>query len=270
MLQSLNKLTIMLALVAAVVLGTPPPAQAADSVTLFVSVNGGLSYSSLSSGTGSVQLTVNGVGFDVHVTGTSNQPTAGATQAQISQISTTISTTGPGSVALPNIIIALSDKGFTQVSGAAVLSSSINGTSGALTGSALSTFQSTQANSNLEFAGLTSPGLATAVVGAGLPAPGAATATVNNPPLVIASLGSGTQSIPGSTATTTTTATVPFSLSNQLDVIGITLNAGAQLNLTGTTTLSTAVPAPPAAVLALTGLPFLGIGEWLRRRRKQA
>jgi len=255
----------LVVLVGGVFLGTALPAQA--SITLFISTNGGASYSSFTSGTSIVHGDVSGTGFDITVTGTSNQLNPVATQSQISQIQTTITTTA--AVALPDIIIALSDQNFNQVTGSAILSSSISGTSGILTGSAASTFQSTMANSNKEFAGLTSTNLATAVVAAGLPTPGAATATVNNPPLVINTVLSGTQTISGNTATTATSATPLYSLSNQLDLSGITLGSGAQLNLTGTTTLS-AVPAPGGVVLALTGLPFLGLGNWLRRRRTRA
>src|SRR5690348_13664476 len=122
---------LLLALVAAAVLGTPPSARA--NVTVFVSTDGGATYSFASSGTGIVHLDAAGSGFTLTVTGTSNQPNAGAAQSQISQISTTINSDG-SPVALPNIIIALSDQNFAQVSGAATLSSSISGTSGILTG----------------------------------------------------------------------------------------------------------------------------------------
>lgn len=55
-----------------------------------------------------------------------------------------------------------------------------------------------------------------------------------------------------------------YYLSNEL-----TLTAGdSNLNVSGTTTVTT--PAPAGLVLALAGLPFLGIGGWLRRRRRQA
>jgi len=261
---------VAVALVAAVILGTPPPAPAADNITVFVSLDGGLTYGSASSSTGIVHLDLTGAGFSLTVTGTSNKDDGG-TQSQISQISTTFRATS--AIALPNVIVALSDKDFSQVTGTALLSSSVSGTSGVIgVGTALSTFQSTMANSNKLFAGLTSPGLNTPVVGAvdvkygvGVEG-GAATATVNNPPVIISTLLSGTQKIDGSTAEVVTSATPLYSLSNQLDIIGITLGAGAQLNLTGTTTLST-VPAPAGVVLALTGLPILGLGHWLRRRK---
>src|SRR5262245_46041126 len=101
MWKYLKKVAVVVALLAAA-LGTPRPAQAAP--TLFISVDGGANYQNATGAGGLVNLTVAGAGFTVTVTGTSNQPTAGAAQSEISQISTTISTSG-AAVALPNIVI---------------------------------------------------------------------------------------------------------------------------------------------------------------------
>jgi hypothetical protein len=57
----------------------------------------------------------------------------------------------------------------------------------------------------------------------------------------------------------------PYSLTS---VANLTLGAGAIVNYSDHIKV-TAVPAPAAVVLALTGLPFLGIGTWLRRRKVQ-
>jgi len=59
--------------------------------------------------------------------------------------------------------------------------------------------------------------------------------------------------------------TTPYTLSN---VTTFNLAGAGTLQFTGITT-ATAVPAPAGVVLALTGLPVLGLG-WLRRRRKRA
>jgi len=57
----------------------------------------------------------------------------------------------------------------------------------------------------------------------------------------------------------------PFTLSN---VTTVTVNgAGVSVNTTGQTSVN-AVPAPAGIVLALTALPALGAGGWLRRRSK--
>jgi len=77
-------------------------------------------------------------------------------------------------------------------------------------------------------------------------------------PLVF-SPGSGVSLVPGGT---------PFSITDVLEFT-FTLTAGsgqATANVSGSTVAS--VPAPAGLVLALTGLPALGIGAWLRRRRQ--
>jgi hypothetical protein len=55
----------------------------------------------------------------------------------------------------------------------------------------------------------------------------------------------------------------PYTLTN---VTTLNLSQGGMLQSTGTTTVAT--PAPAGALLALTGVPFLGLG--LLRRRKAA
>ncbi len=46
------------------------------------------------------------------------------------------------------------------------------------------------------------------------------------------------------------------------------LSGGSSLTVTGGNTQTIPTPAPAGAVLALTGLPLLGIGGWLRRRKQ--
>jgi len=50
----------------------------------------------------------------------------------------------------------------------------------------------------------------------------------------------------------------------------ITLNAGSELQFTGRTNLVSAVPEPATVAMALTALPILGLGAWVRRRRARA
>jgi hypothetical protein len=87
---------------------------------------------------------------------------------------------------------------------------------------------------------------------------------------------STTGSIPGTAATvplvyTPPTATnlvasaVPFSLTN-VTVFTFTGQIGDTANISNSVATS-ATPAPAALVLALTGIPVLGCGAWLRRRR---
>lgn len=49
--------------------------------------------------------------------------------------------------------------------------------------------------------------------------------------------------------------------------VNFTLSAGGQANYSSHENLT--APAPAGVVLALTGLPFLGIGTWLRRRKAE-
>jgi hypothetical protein len=68
------------------------------------------------------------------------------------------------------------------------------------------------------------------------------------------------------TIVTSAAATIPsnpFTISNQMV---LNLVQGGQANLTGTSTV--AVPAPAGIVLALTGLPVLGLSRWIRRRKQ--
>ena len=57
----------------------------------------------------------------------------------------------------------------------------------------------------------------------------------------------------------------PYTLSN---VTTVTLSAGGTMQSTGITTVAT--PAPTGVELAVTGLPLLGVGLWLHRRRRRA
>jgi hypothetical protein len=62
----------------------------------------------------------------------------------------------------------------------------------------------------------------------------------------------------------------PYTLANvtKYTVQGQGLGNMLTIQTTGITTVAT--PAPPGAVLALTGLPFLGLGYWLRRRKRES
>jgi len=57
----------------------------------------------------------------------------------------------------------------------------------------------------------------------------------------------------------------PFSLTDQL-----TITLGANSSTTGDLQSTVPVPAPAGLLLALSGLPVLGVGGWLRRRRMKA
>jgi hypothetical protein len=61
----------------------------------------------------------------------------------------------------------------------------------------------------------------------------------------------------------------PFTLNNTLTLANIA--AGDSANVTGTTTATAAAtPEPGTIAMALTALPLLGLGAWVRRRRARA
>jgi len=59
-----------------------------------------------------------------------------------------------------------------------------------------------------------------------------------------------------------------YTLGQRLVLSGLNVGSTA-VNYTGNSSV-TAVPAPGGLLLCLSGLPLVGIGQWLRRRRKQA
>jgi hypothetical protein len=95
---------------------------------------------------------------------------------------------------------------------------------------------------------------------------GGPTFTAGVQTVTIPNIPTGTQNF-GDSKTVTGTASSPFSLSNEFNLGTLTIGAASSLQLTGITNLSPA-PAPPTAVLALGGLPLLGFGSWLRRRKQ--
>lgn len=99
----------------------------------------------------------------------------------------------------------------------------------------------------------------------------------NNTPLMtgsgsISGVGNtGTLPLNPATATAVVSSAAPFSLTSDLTY---TITASGDIN--GDTvgesisTAASAIPAPAGLILALTGLPCLGLGRWLRRRTKVA
>jgi len=55
---------------------------------------------------------------------------------------------------------------------------------------------------------------------------------------------------------------------NLSNLATVTLAAHQTVSFTATTTVASPTPAPPAAALVISALPFVGIGGWLRRRNK--
>jgi len=248
MLSSLKKFVILGA-VAAALFCTAPAAQA--TLTVKLSVDGGTNFlvptSGSLTGSGVTTATFNVGGTIFTVTGTSNAP-LGVQPAQISQVQVALNNT-TGTSAAFNLVVAVSDTNFTTPSGPTTLTSSLSGAiaAGAVSSTGTTNFQSVIDYNNNLFGGLPIGGVASGNTFSTGVQNFTITSSFNN------------------TVAAATTATIPFALSNEFHVSSLTLGAGAQYTLTGTTTL--AVPEPATMVAALTGLPLLGIGAWARRRK---
>jgi len=61
----------------------------------------------------------------------------------------------------------------------------------------------------------------------------------------------------------------PYTITSRFTISNVNIPAGGSLQLTGTATVTavTATPAPAGLVLALAGMPFFGLGAYIRRRR---
>jgi len=242
----------MVALVAAMLLGAPSTSQAA--LTVKISVDGGTTFSTFSAAENTPNLSASVVtgGVTVGVNAFSNQP-IGVQSAEVSQVQLNFNNTG--AAALLDLVVRVSDQDFAAPVGTSTLQSNLSGTAQGGTASVgLTTFQSAVdfGAGNVLFGGLT-----------GFPpvAPGAGGADFSEVPRTFVITNSFS-----SNANYSVLSTTPFSLSNEFRVIGLTIGGGESLQLTGTTKLVN-VPAPAGLVLALAGLPILGAGHWLRRRK---
>jgi hypothetical protein len=181
--------------------------------------------------------------FSVNVTtGTSKPLVGGLNKAEIDLNSVNVTSQGSGG----NLTIVLADTGFTSPVGPATLDSSVGGTVAPGSGNSF-TFQSWANNSNL------SPLPASTFVAP----PGSITPGLQGPFLPTAF---------SSDISTPITASSNFSLFSEA-VINLT-GGGETVSFDGFTTVTT--PAPGAIVLALSGLPILGLGWWKGRRLVKA
>jgi hypothetical protein len=237
------------ALVAAAFLAAPPGARASAIIVDVYIMDGGkksgvlAEYTgSASAGTGSANplptFTFGGTTFtSVGITATSNQP-GSSTNGNLAQVDVSSATsTGTGKL----IIDVQETAAFTSPGSSGqnmILTSKIADSSQSSTGNATVTFQSWANNTGTAFTGTTG-NLQTFDPNTGV---NAAPNTVST----IFTRGSG------------------YYLSNEL-----TIAAGNDVTSVSGSTRVTA-PAPAGLVLALTGMPLLGLGGWLRHRRKKA
>jgi hypothetical protein len=247
-------------IVAAAILGAPTAARAGFAVQVYDDgvLQGGISTlavgnSLLFSGSTTHFSITNGSGL-------SNNPgtpfTSNLNLSNNEQISTTFGATG----GTHTIQIVLSQTDFLAPVGSTfILSSSAGGSMAYLAGtnpsateSVSATYQGFLDNTNTLFG----------MPGAGstpLQSASAAASGVGTSPLVFAPGASVNGNVPGG---------VPFSMTDVL-TLTLTLDPGSGQDTANATATSAAAiaPEPCSLVLALAGVPALGIGTWIRRRR---
>jgi len=243
-----KKLTIVLGMVVGVLWGASP-AQANLQVRL--SVDGGaatlvIDAADFTSGT-YTNTSFGGV-FKIQVLGSASDN--GATLSDLLSSTTRVQNIGTGTHTLT---IEVSQNNYTlpgTVGADLLMTSSASGTVNVVGAGGpaanTETFQSYVNNVNTEFN----------ITGATTSGP--QTSSLNNP-------GSWTSAPNNATAVFTRT-TAEYTVTT---IQTLTIGAGGDINFSTQTNL-VAVPAPAAVVLALTGLPFVGAGCWLRRRKALA
>jgi hypothetical protein len=246
MIRFAKFLPILAVLAGVVILGAPRPAHA--YIEIDYAIDGGAKQFGASSTTSAVTWSNSSVGGDFNVLftiGTTNTP--GGTQALVTQSNNAVSTLY--SSGTHTLKVYVSSTGFTAPS----IPSEILGTASSITengGHTDVTFKSVVDQNNTLFGGV-------AGVGAG-------DNTTSNSVTYSANgqAGGGT-----STFTPFTLSSTPYALTNEGDY---KMDAGTSLTVVSGNTTVSPVPAPAGIVLALTGLPCLGIAGWLRRRGQQA
>lgn len=273
MIRFRNFLLVVALLVGAAILGAPAPAHATYEVAVYD--DGTLAFTATGSGSLANTLVLYG-GSTTHFTVTSGSSTSNfpglASGSNLNLGNSTQVSTTAGFVAgtTNTLTIVVSENGWmAPTSSLLALSSSAGGSAGN-SGTANMTISSTytsyldsSAGNNVYLNG-TPP--TTFVTPAGGSAPSNTTGNVSVAP--------GTPSTNSlvynpASATAIVAGGTPFTMTSVL-TFQVTLAAGdtggASFGANDTTTAN-AVPAPAGLVLALTGLPCLGIGTWLRRRQ---
>jgi len=205
-----------------------------------------------------------GLLINAKITGTNNQidPFTGLpynpppTEARLAMTAITITNT---SGLAQTLKVDLSTTGYTfPTGGALALSSSVSATASAfnLLGGDAITFQSYadsgNGGNNLYGGTLLNPSGGAVTTGAQT----SASVKVNPDKTLDIGFIPGTNRVPGPNG-------LPFSMTQEVTFV---LAAGASLTLNGQSVVAT--PAPAGLLLALSGLPLLGLGRWLRRRKQ--
>jgi hypothetical protein len=254
-----RNLSIVALLAGAAMLAAPPPAQAAYTVRVFD--DGVLQAGIVVVPLGGNNLLFGGSTTHFSITngsGLSNNPGAASSNLNLSsneQINTTFGAAG----GTHTIRIELSQTGFLAPGGTPLfVSSSAGGSFDNVTGtnpeapqSVSATYRGFVDNTNTLFG-------QPAAGGTPIQSASASSSTPGTSPLVFS---------PGTAVNATVPGGVPFSMTDVLSFT-FTLDPGsgqATANVSASTVA--AVPVPPGLVLALSGVPVLGIGTWLRRRQ---
>jgi len=257
-----RKMLLFAAMTAAAVLLGPPSARAdfeveftfggatilVDATTQTVTSSGGASTAgasfNFSAGTVSINnLTISPTGatggFKISATiADSNSPGGKVATIDTSSLSILNQT---GTAGNSTLVLTTGDTGFTSPSGPSVgLTSTISATAaGTNSANASVLFNSYLDTTNAQFG------------------------TQQGTPTILLSPLSPGSSLSGDTSAALTGTPSPYSLT---EVAKITLANGDKL--TDLSSGTTVVPAPAGLALALTGLPLLGLGGWLRRRKQ--
>jgi hypothetical protein len=240
--------------------GLATPARANFEILVYIngtltSVTGGAANLGTNGSTANDFYTIGTAGaFNVNITSLTNwsgTPLSGL-ESNTSNNQVTLNTT---LAAATTISIVISENNWTEPATAPLLLSSSAGGSIGSAGGALSVSATNQGfvdNSNT---------LAT------LAGPNGTSTTLANSSASLGGVGTNTLNYSPSPSTALAPGGVPFTLTQ---VFSFTFAAGATSGDTANVSGSVSVaptPAPAALVLALTGLPFVGIGTWLRRRQ---
>jgi len=244
MLKFLKKPTVLAALAAAVLLGSTTRASA--NIEIDFSIDGGARFVGAASA-GSTAIfsgTVGGL-FDVVLTlGTTNSPgTPGlAFETQGNNIITTLY--GGGSANQHTLHVYVSSTDFTNPTSPPPTILHNTSSISELTGATSVTFTSYASTTNTLFA-----------------TSGGTTASTGYSYDVSGPQSSGGQ---GSSSTMFSPNGSKYSLTNIGDY---KMDGGTSVTIVGGNTSVTPTPVPSGVVMALTGLPVLGLGLWMRRRQ---